>query len=62
MGEACDPLLLPCSTPNDAQRGQHTPWTPLSKDNIKYRPEGFYNQDEPLNYCKTSMAPHKGLG
>ncbi|XP_056440101.1 uncharacterized protein LOC130377139 [Gadus chalcogrammus] len=61
MGEACDPLLLPCSTPNDAQRGQHTPWTPLSKDNIKYRPEGFYNQDEPLNYCKTSMAPHKGL-
>ncbi|CAL8311965.1 unnamed protein product [Merluccius merluccius] len=44
-----------------SQRGQHTPWTPLSKDNLKYRPEGYYNQDEPLNYCKTSVAPHKGL-
>ncbi|KAM4606606.1 aryl-hydrocarbon receptor repressor a [Polymixia lowei] len=61
MGDIGDPLLLPCSTPGGVQRSHHTPWTPVSKDNLKYRPEGFYNQEEPLNYCKTSMAPHKGL-
>ncbi|KAF3836124.1 hypothetical protein F7725_028682 [Dissostichus mawsoni] len=38
----------------------HTPWT-LSKDNLKYRADGYYNQDEPLNYCKSTMAPHKGV-
>ncbi|XP_071401288.1 uncharacterized protein [Centroberyx affinis] len=61
MGDIGDPLLLSCPTPGGAQRGHHTPWTPLSKDNLKYRPDGYYSQEEPLNYCKTSMAPHKGL-
>lgn len=61
MGDVADPLLLSCSTPGAGQRGHHTPWTPLSKDNLKYRPDGYYNQEEPLNYCKTSVGPLKGL-
>ncbi|XP_070784450.1 uncharacterized protein [Enoplosus armatus] len=61
MGDIADPLLLSCPTPGATQRGHHTPWTPLSKDNLKYRPDGYYNQEEPLNYCKSSMAPHKGV-
>lgn len=61
MGDITDPLLLSCPTPGGNQRGNHTPWTPLSKDNLKYRSDGYYNQEEPLNYCKSSMAPHKGL-
>ncbi|XP_034998000.1 aryl-hydrocarbon receptor repressor a isoform X2 [Hippoglossus stenolepis] len=61
MGDIADPLLLSCPTPGGTQRGHHTPWTPLSKDNVKYRPDGYYNQEEPLNYCKSSMASHKGL-
>ncbi|XP_029955809.1 aryl-hydrocarbon receptor repressor a isoform X2 [Salarias fasciatus] len=61
MGDVTDPLLLSCPTPGAIQRGHQTPWTPLSKDNLKYRPDGYYSQEEPLNYCKSSMAPHKGL-
>ncbi|CAJ1081761.1 uncharacterized protein LOC117828620 [Xyrichtys novacula] len=65
-GDILDPLLLSCPTPGVTQRGHHTPWTPLSKDNLKYRTDGYYNQEEPLNYCKSSMGPHKvmspGLG
>lgn len=60
MGDISDPLLLSCPTPGANQRGHHTPWTPLSKDNLKYRPDGYYNQEEPLNYCKSSMAHQKG--
>ncbi|KAK2858635.1 hypothetical protein Q5P01_003255 [Channa striata] len=60
MGDITDPVLLSCPTPGSTQRGHHTPWTPLSKDNLKYRPDGYYNQEEPLNYCK-SMGPTKGL-
>lgn len=61
MGDVADPLLLSCPSPGASQRGHHTPWTPLSKDNLKYRPDDYYSQEEPLNYCKTSMAPHKGV-
>ncbi|KAM6900441.1 uncharacterized protein FYW49_016944 isoform 1-T1 [Xenentodon cancila] len=60
-GDIGDPLLLSCPTPGATQRGHHAPWTPLCKDN-KYRPDGYFNQEEPLNYCKSSMGPHKGLG
>ncbi|XP_067108360.1 uncharacterized protein [Osmerus mordax] len=56
-----DELLLSCSTPGGAQRGHHAPWTPLSKDNLKYKNESFYSQEQPLNYCKSSVAAHKGL-
>ncbi|XP_029004407.1 aryl-hydrocarbon receptor repressor a [Betta splendens] len=61
MGDVTDPLLLSCSTPSANQRAHQTPWTPLSKDNLKFHPEGYFNQDEPLNYCKSSMGLHKGL-
>uniref|UniRef100_A0A3Q2WWY3 Aryl-hydrocarbon receptor repressor n=1 Tax=Haplochromis burtoni TaxID=8153 RepID=A0A3Q2WWY3_HAPBU len=61
MGDAADSLRLSCPTPGATQRGHHTPWTPLSKDNLKFRPDGYYNQEEPLNYCKSSVGPHKGL-
>ncbi|XP_034027539.1 uncharacterized protein LOC117511747 [Thalassophryne amazonica] len=55
-----DPLFS-CPTPGSNKRSHHTPWTPLTKDNLKYCPDGYYSQDEPLNYCKSSMASHKGL-
>lgn len=61
MGDITDPLFS-CPHPSPSQRGHHTPWTPLCKDNLKYRPDGYYNQEEPLNYCKSSMAVHKGVG
>ncbi|XP_026148517.1 aryl-hydrocarbon receptor repressor a isoform X2 [Mastacembelus armatus] len=61
MVDIADPLLLSCPTPGGTQRGHHSPWTQLSKDNLKYCPDGYYNQEEPLNYCKSSIGPHKGL-
>ncbi|XP_051980665.1 uncharacterized protein LOC127641887 [Xyrauchen texanus] len=33
----------------------HEPWTPISKDNIKYKSEDNYDQDEPLNFCKSAI-------
>ncbi|XP_042154656.1 uncharacterized protein LOC112234276 [Oncorhynchus tshawytscha] len=59
-GEA---LLLNCSKLGGPQHRRHAPWTPLSKDSLKYKTE--CGQDEPLNYCKTSMGGvphHKGPG
>lgn len=61
MGDVADPLLLPCPSPGAAQRGHAAPWTPLSKDNLKYRHDGYYSQEEPLNYCKSSASAHKGV-
>ncbi|XP_031652721.1 uncharacterized protein LOC109909829 isoform X2 [Oncorhynchus kisutch] len=61
-----EPLLLNCSKLGGPQHRRHAPWTPLSKDSLKYKTEGGYcGQDEPLNYCKTSMGGvphHKGPG
>lgn len=37
----------------------HVPWTPLSKDDIKYKSEGPYSQEEPLNFCKSAMSNQK---
>ncbi|XP_055737622.1 aryl hydrocarbon receptor repressor-like [Salvelinus fontinalis] len=66
MIDGGDPLLLNCTKLGGPQQRRHAPWTPLSKDSLKYKTEGGYcGQDEPLNYCKTSMggAPHpKGPG
>nr|XP_046148954.1 uncharacterized protein LOC123991418 isoform X2 [Oncorhynchus gorbuscha] len=61
-----EPLLLNCSKLGGPQHRRHAPWTPLSKDSLKYKTEeGYCGQDEPLNYCKTSMGGvphHKGPG
>ncbi|KAM6953375.1 aryl hydrocarbon receptor repressor-like [Aplochiton taeniatus] len=53
-GDVGDPLLLPGAP----QPGHPTPWTPLSKE--KHRVDGFYNQEEPLNFCKSATGVHKG--
>lgn len=61
LGDGGDALMLNCPTP---VLRHHTPWTPLSKDatggsgsNLKYKGDGYYNnQDEPLNFCKSSGA------
>lgn len=37
----------------------HESWTPLSKDNVKYRSEVHYSQDEPLNFCKSAPSNQK---
>lgn len=34
----------------------HVSWTPLSKDNVKYRSEVHYSQEEPLNFCKSAPS------
>lgn len=34
-------------------------WANLSKDGIQYKSEGFYSQDEPLNFCVSSMPVQK---
>lgn len=34
-------------------------WAALTKEGIQYKSEGFYGQDEPLNFCMSSMAVHK---
>ncbi|XP_045066333.1 uncharacterized protein LOC121549730 [Coregonus clupeaformis] len=66
MVDGGDPLLLNCTKPGGPQQRRHAPWMPLSKDSLKYKTEGGYcGQDEPLNYCKTSVggvAHHKGPG
>ncbi|XP_051970999.1 uncharacterized protein LOC127635176 isoform X2 [Xyrauchen texanus] len=33
----------------------HEPWTPHSKDNIKYKSEDYYDQDKPLNFCRSAL-------
>lgn len=54
MVDGGDPLLLNCTNPGGSQQ------------RLKYKSEeGYYGQDEPLNYCKTSMGGvphHKGPG
>ncbi|NP_001296891.1 aryl hydrocarbon receptor repressor [Fundulus heteroclitus] len=62
MGDMTDPLLFSCPHPGATQRSQHPSWTPLCKDNLKYSPDGFYSQEEPLNFCKSSVAASKGVG
>ncbi|XP_047206245.1 aryl-hydrocarbon receptor repressor a isoform X2 [Girardinichthys multiradiatus] len=62
MSDMTDPLLFSCPHPGATQRNHHTPWTPLCKDNLKYSSDGLYNQEEPLNFCKSSVAGHKGVG
>ncbi|XP_056593784.1 aryl-hydrocarbon receptor repressor a isoform X3 [Triplophysa dalaica] len=37
----------------------HESWTPLSKDNLKYRSEVQYSQDEPLDFCKSAPSQQK---
>uniref|UniRef100_A0A3P9KBS8 Aryl hydrocarbon receptor repressor n=1 Tax=Oryzias latipes TaxID=8090 RepID=A0A3P9KBS8_ORYLA len=61
MGDISDPVLLSCPNMGASQRGHHASWNAVCKDNHKYHPDGYLNQEEPLNYCKSSMAAHKGL-
>ncbi|XP_054893349.1 uncharacterized protein LOC129364614 isoform X2 [Poeciliopsis prolifica] len=66
MGDMTDPLLFTCPHPGTTQRSHHTLWSPLCKDNLKSSSDGFYGQEEPLNFCKSSVVDHKvaaaGLG
>uniref|UniRef100_A0A8K9UZZ6 Aryl-hydrocarbon receptor repressor b n=1 Tax=Oncorhynchus mykiss TaxID=8022 RepID=A0A8K9UZZ6_ONCMY len=34
----------------------YTPWTPLSKDGTRYKNDSYYTQEEPLNFCLSSMS------
>ncbi|KAJ8010499.1 hypothetical protein DPEC_G00075730 [Dallia pectoralis] len=55
--DGADPLTFNCPNPAGPQQRHHTPWTPLSKDSLKFKTEGvYYGQEEPLDYCKTSMS------
>uniref|UniRef100_A0AAY4AJI0 Aryl hydrocarbon receptor repressor n=1 Tax=Denticeps clupeoides TaxID=299321 RepID=A0AAY4AJI0_9TELE len=58
MGEGGEALLANC--PTELLR-HHALWNPLSKEGLKCKAEGFFSgQDEPLNFCKTSMGVTKG--
>ncbi|XP_066526480.1 aryl hydrocarbon receptor repressor-like isoform X2 [Hoplias malabaricus] len=56
MNECGDTLLLNCPTP--APR-HPTPWSPLCKDGFKYKTEDQYGQEEPLNFCKSTVGGQK---
>lgn len=60
MGDMTDPLLFTCPHPGTTQRSHHALWSPLCKDNLKCSSDSFYGQEEPLNFCKSSVADHKG--
>ncbi|KAJ8377546.1 hypothetical protein AAFF_G00256100 [Aldrovandia affinis] len=55
-----DALLFSCPVTPSVPLRHHTPWTPVSRDGVKLKAEGFhYAQEEPLNFCKTSdHKPH----
>ncbi|XP_072547753.1 uncharacterized protein [Salminus brasiliensis] len=53
MNEGGDPLFLNCPTPGPRH---HTPWAPLSKNSFKNKTEDYYSQEEPLNFCKSSVS------
>ncbi|XP_051542590.1 uncharacterized protein LOC127434126 isoform X2 [Myxocyprinus asiaticus] len=40
--------------PNGPVRS-YEPWTPHSKDNIKVKSEDYYDQDKPLNFCRSAL-------
>ncbi|MBN3305033.1 AHRR protein, partial [Amia calva] len=67
MSDGGEVLLLNCSNTMSGQLRHHTPWTPVTKDEMKHKMEmckneGFYTQEEPLNFCKTSMGGQKAHG
>ncbi|XP_078143707.1 aryl-hydrocarbon receptor repressor b [Centroberyx gerrardi] len=58
--DSSDFLLLnwSSSTPSRGESYHHySPWTPLCKDPaLRYRNDGFCPQDEPLNFCLSSLG------
>lgn len=55
-GESGDLLLL--NWPGSST--SHSPWRALSKDPLKYKGEGYLSsQDEPLNFCLSSLGGPK---
>ncbi|KAJ8376551.1 hypothetical protein SKAU_G00071310 [Synaphobranchus kaupii] len=62
MDDSGDITLFNCSSNSSGQLRHHTPWTPISKEGVKCKVEGYYPQEEPLNFCKSSMGGHKAHG
>ncbi|KAJ8277734.1 hypothetical protein GJAV_G00079270 [Gymnothorax javanicus] len=59
MDDSGESLHFNCPNNSSAQLRHHTPWTPFCKEGFKYKVEGYYAQEEPLNFCKSSMGGHK---
>ncbi|XP_015210429.1 aryl hydrocarbon receptor repressor [Lepisosteus oculatus] len=64
MTESVEGFLLTCSHSAAGQLGHHSSWSPVTKDGIRHKmevckSEEFYPQDEPLNFCKTSIGGQK---
>lgn len=61
LGEE-DALLLGCPSTVPIQQLYQPPWTPLSKEGVRFRGGGqeFYPQEEPLNFCKSSANGLRG--
>ncbi|XP_035268089.1 aryl hydrocarbon receptor repressor-like isoform X2 [Anguilla anguilla] len=59
MDDSGDILLFNCPGNSSGQLRHHTPWTPFSKEGVKYKVEGYYSQEEPLNFCKSSVGGHR---
>ncbi|XP_036375486.1 aryl hydrocarbon receptor repressor-like [Megalops cyprinoides] len=61
MEEDGGTLLLGCSGTTSRQQHYAVPWTPLSKEGLRFRNEGYYPQEEPLNLnCKSSASGQRG--
>ncbi|CAB1317461.1 unnamed protein product [Coregonus sp. 'balchen'] len=54
--DSSDLLLLNWSSSATRDPCHYTPWTPLSKDGIRYKNDSYYTQEEPLNFCLSSMS------
>uniref|UniRef100_A0A8K9V0D4 Aryl-hydrocarbon receptor repressor b n=1 Tax=Oncorhynchus mykiss TaxID=8022 RepID=A0A8K9V0D4_ONCMY len=54
--DSSDVLLLNWSSSSSRDPCHYSPWTPLSKDGIRYRNNGYYTQEEPINFCLSSMG------
>ncbi|KAJ8406929.1 hypothetical protein AAFF_G00292050 [Aldrovandia affinis] len=62
MGTDGDTLLLGCSGSTSRQQHYLSPWTPLSKEGVRFRADEYYTQEEPLNFCKSSASGQRGPG
>ncbi|XP_038819172.1 aryl hydrocarbon receptor repressor-like [Salvelinus namaycush] len=54
--DSSDLLFLNWSSSTTREPCHYTPWTPLSKDGTRYKNDSYYTQEEPLNFCLSSMS------
>ncbi|XP_022534428.2 aryl-hydrocarbon receptor repressor b [Astyanax mexicanus] len=51
-----DMLLLNWTTTSSRDPCHSSPWAALAKEGVPYRTESYYSQDEPLDFCLSSVG------